>query len=620
MLTMEVEQHQTSTPTDTTSTPNSSFQNENLLQDKVSNSSNDKTETSEKLVLESKVPNSPSTFPSGMVNEEQKPSSPLSMPTLPTTTTTTRPQKSISLQKEQQKFIQGVIRGLKRHPQASPFLLPVDPIALNIPNYTSVILNPSDLQSIERKMDSYPLNEFSLSSYTPELFEADVRLIFSNCLLFNGPENPITKMSFLLEKYFNNTMAKMPLTEKVTASMSSAYSSSSSSSLSHTINSPKRVKRPPTNSSKLSKGPVRKALTPEMQFCSQILKELTKKANLVISWPFLDPVDPVKLNIPDYFTIIKQPMDLNKIRSKLLETKEYSSSDEFEADVRLIISNCLLYNGIESDVATMCRGFERLFDDLWATKPSVFPLPPPAPIKRQQPQQFSGSFGSTNDSDSQRIFELNNKIQVLQAELNGLLMRSAGIVSPSGHLSPSGSHSSIPSSSSHTSTAPKRVRKKPAPRSFSPSTSNRPVSEEQFLSTPMNFEEKSLLSQQVNELDPDRLGRVVEIIQSGMSLEAQGDSDVIELDIESLPVRTLRELQRFVLGATKGINDFSQMLASNGRTAADSLSEKKTTPLPNSKSTSSTTNNNTRPAGMISSDDEKDDDAEEDSDEDSDEE
>ena len=33
-----------------------------------------------------------------------------------------------------------------------------------------------------------------------------------------------------------------------------------------------------------------------------------------LDWPFAIPVDPVALNIPDYFDVIKQPMDLGTIR------------------------------------------------------------------------------------------------------------------------------------------------------------------------------------------------------------------------------------------------------------------------------------------------------------------
>ncbi len=35
------------------------------------------------------------------------------------------------------------------------------------------------------------------------------------------------------------------------------------------------------------------------------------------SWIFHEPVDPKKLNIPDYNDIIKQPMDLGTVKTKL---------------------------------------------------------------------------------------------------------------------------------------------------------------------------------------------------------------------------------------------------------------------------------------------------------------
>jgi hypothetical protein len=31
------------------------------------------------------------------------------------------------------------------------------------------------------------------------------------------------------------------------------------------------------------------------------------------AWPFKEPVDPVALNIPNYFEIIKEPMDLQTV-------------------------------------------------------------------------------------------------------------------------------------------------------------------------------------------------------------------------------------------------------------------------------------------------------------------
>ena len=55
------------------------------------------------------------------------------------------------------------------------------------------------------------------------------------------------------------------------------------------------------------------------------------------------PVDPVVLNIPDYFTIIANPMDIFTVQKKLNE-HEYGTFDEFNRDVKLIWSNAITYN------------------------------------------------------------------------------------------------------------------------------------------------------------------------------------------------------------------------------------------------------------------------------------
>ena len=65
--------------------------------------------------------------------------------------------------------------------------------------------------------------------------------------------------------------------------------------------------------------------------------------------PFLRPVDPVALNIPDYFDIIKQPMDLGTIQ-KNIENHILTSKEEFAAAVQLVFSNAVLYNKPQDDV------------------------------------------------------------------------------------------------------------------------------------------------------------------------------------------------------------------------------------------------------------------------------
>ncbi|XP_066266285.1 BRCA2-interacting transcriptional repressor EMSY-like isoform X4 [Branchiostoma lanceolatum] len=56
---------------------------------------------------------------------------------------------------------------------------------------------------------------------------------------------------------------------------------------------------------------------------------------------FIHPVDPAVA--PDYYNIIKQPMDFSTIKKKL-EGGQYNSMEEFHADMQLIKTNCFQYN------------------------------------------------------------------------------------------------------------------------------------------------------------------------------------------------------------------------------------------------------------------------------------
>lgn len=57
--------------------------------------------------------------------------------------------------------------------------------------------------------------------------------------------------------------------------------------------------------------------------------------------PFLEPVD--ENDVPDYYKVIENPMDLQTMGTKLKEG-QYDSPKAFVEDVKLIISNCRQYN------------------------------------------------------------------------------------------------------------------------------------------------------------------------------------------------------------------------------------------------------------------------------------
>ncbi|KAJ3366388.1 hypothetical protein GGF32_005390 [Allomyces javanicus] len=96
---------------------------------------------------------------------------------------------------------------------------------------------------------------------------------------------------------------------------------------------------------------------------------------------FLDPVDPVKLNIPDYPLIITHPMDLSTMERKLT-TRAYATIDQLVADFNLMLDNCIKYNGPQSVFATMANNVRRSFERHFEKMPSVTRPQPhvPSPV------------------------------------------------------------------------------------------------------------------------------------------------------------------------------------------------------------------------------------------------
>ncbi len=88
------------------------------------------------------------------------------------------------------------------------------------------------------------------------------------------------------------------------------------------------------------------------------------------SWPFMTPVDTVNLGLPDYFKIIKRPMDLGTVR-KRLENKYYWRAQECVDDVTLMFANCYMYNKPGEDVVIMAQSLEKFFLNKVKSMPPV---------------------------------------------------------------------------------------------------------------------------------------------------------------------------------------------------------------------------------------------------------
>lgn len=81
-----------------------------------------------------------------------------------------------------------------------------------------------------------------------------------------------------------------------------------------------------------------------------------------MSLAFQDPVPPT---VPDYYKIIKKPMDLSTIKKRLQVTNSfYTKPEDFVADFRLIFQNCAEFNEPDSEVADAGMKLEAYFEEL----------------------------------------------------------------------------------------------------------------------------------------------------------------------------------------------------------------------------------------------------------------
>ncbi|RHZ40443.1 hypothetical protein DYB26_001899, partial [Aphanomyces astaci] len=78
-------------------------------------------------------------------------------------------------------------------------------------------------------------------------------------------------------------------------------------------------------------------------------------------WVFSTPVDPVALGIPDYFHVIKRPMDFGTIKKKL-EGNVYKHMYPFAADVRLTFGNAMTFNNEGEEVYSLASDMLKDFN------------------------------------------------------------------------------------------------------------------------------------------------------------------------------------------------------------------------------------------------------------------
>jgi bromodomain-containing factor 1 len=411
--------------------------------------------------------------------------------------------------RDQQKYCGAIMRNLKKHRDAAPFLNPVDYIKLNVPDYPSIVKQPMDLMMVDRKLNA--------SEYTSvDEFVADVRLIFNNCFKYNGPEAMISVLCQNVESAFEKSLRQMPVsqskepftqTNNVKKELSPPLSQHNSPPqhvpeyklLSEDFGRPKREIHCPSKDYPETYTTQRKLAynkSSAIKFCLQALNELKKTKYRHLAYPFLEPVDPVALNLPDYTEIVKHPMDLQTIEDKLMND-EYKRADQFEADVTLMFNNCYLYNPPSLPIYGMAKDLEKVFRDKWVQRP-----------EESDEEEYESEVEQVNkrkprkqrvvieqDDGDERIAKLERNIASITEEIKSIKSQKKAV------------------------TPPKPVRRGRGPNKKQPAAVKRKTvnySSDDSSDDEFTFEQKRDLSEMINNLTGDDLNTVVSIIQSSM--------------------------------------------------------------------------------------------------------
>jgi transcription initiation factor TFIID subunit 2 len=185
-------------------------------------------------------------------------------------------------------------------------------------SYFDEIKRPMDLGTMQTKL--------SQGRYaTMESFAADYHLMIQNCRVFNPPKTFPTDCADALDRVFDKEWAKVH---------------------------EKRLNFAEKRSLQAVLG---KLVADPLCVIIGSVGRFTQCADRVhSSWVFREPVDPVALGIPMYHEIIpkKDARDLRTIRTKL-DNDRYDTVDALEADIELMVSNAVKFNGAESEVGQL---------------------------------------------------------------------------------------------------------------------------------------------------------------------------------------------------------------------------------------------------------------------------
>ncbi|KAL0884522.1 hypothetical protein Bca101_008503 [Brassica carinata] len=318
-------------------------------------------------------------------------------------------------------------------------------------------------------------------------------------------------------------------------------------------------KLPPAESNKKSKSSAKKhggevvghgfgAGSKVFKNCSALLERLMKHKH---GWVFNAPVDVKGLGLHDYFTIIEHPMDLGTVKSTLTNNL-YKSPREFAEDVRLTFHNAMTYNPPGQDVHIMAQVLLQMFEERWAVIESDY----------NREMRFVTAY------------EMNLPASTMRSRL--------GPTMPPPPLN-------VRNTTDWSSSRPADLQQHPKPTTTTPgrtpTSARTPALKKPKANEPnkrdMTYEEKQKLSGHLQNLPPDKLDAIVQIVNRRNTAVKLKDEE-IEVDIDSVDPETLWELDRFVINYKKGLSKRKRKaeLAIQARAEAERNGQQQMAPAP----------------------------------------
>lgn len=125
---------------------------------------------------------------------------------------------------------------------------------------------------------------------------------------------------------------------------------------------PVRITLKPKKAKPLMPGQASGMSSSDLTACRNCLKKLQTSKHALL---FLNPVDPVRDKVPNYFEIIQDPMDLSSMNNKL-NAGLYKDRFDFKSDFELLIRNAKTYTpDPKAYVNVSASVLEKLFNSHW---------------------------------------------------------------------------------------------------------------------------------------------------------------------------------------------------------------------------------------------------------------